>query len=116
MVYYASYPRKRREKRDWWAVIKVKARHIIEGPSIDEVVYQEDEIDVVSTLPFEIDEIVPLNDPSGAYETIEFNEIIPDEDDETASISQSIDEEEEGEDDFEDTMQDSVESYDDDSE
>ncbi|GAB2299807.1 hypothetical protein Dimus_033861 [Dionaea muscipula] len=61
-----------------------------------------------------IDEIVPLNDPSGAYETIEFNEIIPDEDDETASISQSIDEEEEGEDDFEDTTQDSVESYDDD--
>ncbi|GAB2269091.1 hypothetical protein Dimus_004021, partial [Dionaea muscipula] len=94
----------------------VKARHIIEGPSVDEVVYQEDEIDVVSTVPFEIDEIVPLNDPSGAYETIEFNEIIPDEDDETASISQSIDEEEEGEDDFEDTTQDSVESYDDDSE
>ncbi|GAB2286745.1 hypothetical protein Dimus_021140 [Dionaea muscipula] len=28
-------------------------------------------------VPFEIDEIVPLNDPSGAYETIEFNEIIP---------------------------------------
>ncbi|GAB2280653.1 hypothetical protein Dimus_015281, partial [Dionaea muscipula] len=52
----------------------------------------------------------------GAYETIEFHEIIPDEDDEAASISQSIDGEEEGEDDFVDTTQDSVESYDDDSE
>ncbi|GAB2292801.1 hypothetical protein Dimus_027035 [Dionaea muscipula] len=58
---------------------------------------------LLRSVPFEIDEIVPLNDLSGAYETIEFNEIIPDEDDETASISQSIDEEEEGEDDFEDT-------------
>ena len=56
-VNYTTYPSLKRDKVDWWAVFKVKARYVIEGPKQEytmtstslEAPFQQDEIGVPKT-------------------------------------------------------------------
>lgn len=43
-VYYAPYPIVRGERSQWWAVVKVKARGIVETPMNEDHAYQEEVI------------------------------------------------------------------------
>ncbi|EOY08333.1 Uncharacterized protein TCM_022680 [Theobroma cacao] len=85
-VYYSSYPSRKRDQRDWWAVFKTKARSRYNIPSsgdgeneidLNEEVYQEDvSISMNATPSEELDNLTVL--ASGDYE--EVNLLIDDED------------------------------------
>ena len=60
-VYYVPYPSLKRDKSDWWAVCKIKARSVVEMPesstqalNLNIEPFQDDEVDHSA---FEIDEI-----------------------------------------------------------
>ncbi|KAG8640809.1 hypothetical protein MANES_13G071916v8 [Manihot esculenta] len=67
-VVYASYPSKRHDKNDWWAVMKVKGRPIVEvsdtSSKTDEP-FQEDEIDYAELNLDDVTEQHCLNDSCG---------------------------------------------------
>lgn len=75
-VYYASYPSLKRDKRDWWDVCKIKARHAVDIPNPESRVttsvsqvepFQHDELNIH---PIEVEVDVEhglLNDPNGSY-------------------------------------------------
>ncbi|XP_042465617.1 uncharacterized protein LOC122048075 [Zingiber officinale] len=60
-VFYASYPSLKRDKMDWWAVCKTKARKKIEE-HWEDIAYQQEE--VVNTFQTEEYIIPTLRDPS----------------------------------------------------
>ena len=52
-VYFSKYLSKKKDKADWWAVCKIKARSIIHSPN---VAYQEDEVSL-ACLPIVNDDL-----------------------------------------------------------
>ncbi|XP_074557058.1 uncharacterized protein LOC141813050 [Curcuma longa] len=78
-VFYASYPSLKRDKIDWWAVCKTKARSKIEE-RWQENAYQQDEVvNTFETLEYHIP---TLRDPSGVVIPIQTSEIHQHDDDE----------------------------------
>ena len=72
-VVYASYPSKRRDKNDWWAVMKVKGRPVVEVSETSSKTYepfQEDDIDYAEVNIDDINQQHCLNDPSGGMTEI----------------------------------------------
>ncbi|KAG8635139.1 hypothetical protein MANES_17G119950v8 [Manihot esculenta] len=72
-VIYASYPSKRRDKNDWWAVMKVKGRPVVEVSQTSSKTYepfQEDDLDYAEVNMDDINQQHCLNDPSGGMTEI----------------------------------------------
>ena len=71
-VYYAPYPASR-EKVNWKAVIKTKARSTIDAPSteVDNDAYQGDEIEEITPMSIDNDELPTLRDNEGTYEEVD---------------------------------------------
>ncbi|KAG8645495.1 hypothetical protein MANES_10G068101v8 [Manihot esculenta] len=72
-VVYASYSSKRRDKNDWWAVMKVKGKPVVEVSETSSMTYepfQEDEIDYAEVNLDDVTEQHCLNDPSGGMTEI----------------------------------------------
>ena len=67
-VYYAPYPSMRRDKIDWWAVFKTKARFTFDGRNIpDDQAYQADvEENAEIVITDDQTDFGPLNDESNA--------------------------------------------------
>ncbi|EOY13556.1 Uncharacterized protein TCM_032154 [Theobroma cacao] len=116
-VYYNSYPSRRRDRRDWWAVFKTKARSRFQIPisgdreiesDLNEGVYQEDLSNSITSTQLEEVDLTEL--VSGDYEKVNLS--IEDEEDD---IDKDEDEEDdmEGEDN-EDDDEDEYEDEDDD--
>nr|GEY53626.1 hypothetical protein [Tanacetum cinerariifolium]GEY53634.1 hypothetical protein [Tanacetum cinerariifolium] len=93
-VYFISYPSMRKDKNDWWAVCRTKARSTIVAPTqpIDSA-YQEDG----AALPFlvtENDEVEKLHDDEGDMELVEVQHL---QDHESEEVEDLIEEEESNE-------------------
>lgn len=76
-VYYAPYPSRHRNLVDWWVVIRIKARSVIDAPTVESTVhaYQEDE-----EMPLQLttvgDEHIPsLRDNDGIAEEVQVDNI-----------------------------------------
>lgn len=86
-VYFCEYPGATRDKRDWWAVSKVKPRAIVEIPIMIgrnelaqvDAPYQEDDTDHLPQINDD-EELGSLNDSNGAFIDIDID--ISEEDDE----------------------------------
>ena len=70
-VYYVPYPEKIKEKRDWWVVIKTKARGTVDDRYTLELAYQ----DMSNFIGFVANDDLfePLRDEEGAYDEVEVN-------------------------------------------
>ena len=90
-VYYASYPSLKRDKTDWQAVCKTKARKKIEEHWVD-IAYQQEE--VTTTIQTEEYDIPTLRDPCGAIIDVDPNEICGDDDEESDFHTEEEDEDE----------------------
>ncbi|XP_021631792.1 uncharacterized protein LOC110629188 [Manihot esculenta] len=72
-VVYASYPSKHHDKNDWWAVMKVKDRPVVEVSETSSKTYepfQEEEIDYAEVNLDDITQQHCLNDPCGGMTEI----------------------------------------------
>lgn len=102
-VFYAPYPSLRRDKNEWWAVCKTKARKKIEERWQD-IAYQQDKV----TNMFHTEEyIIPtLRDPSGVVINVDATEIDDNDEEEEGDEEEGDEEEEEEETEDEDTDED----------
>lgn len=67
-VYYVPYPSSRRDKSDWLAVFKVKARQVVDVPAIDKAFQEDESVNLeFSEALANIDDSNPLNDPGGEF-------------------------------------------------
>lgn len=92
-VYYSTTPSRKRERSDWWNVIKTKSRRFVDQqPSVMEDFYQEDEEEyepILLTIDLELDQDGLLAatglgeevDPNDLHTTINEEDFIDDEDD-----------------------------------
>ncbi|GAB2287573.1 hypothetical protein Dimus_037939 [Dionaea muscipula] len=71
-VYFTAYPSKKNDKRDWWAVCKVKERGAIDGPP---QTYQEEVIEMPSQIATIVDEPNSLVHPDGEFINLEDVEV-----------------------------------------
>ncbi|PKU64702.1 hypothetical protein MA16_Dca017644 [Dendrobium catenatum] len=96
-VYFSKYPSGRRDKQDWLAVIKTKARGIIDQQYIVATAHQEDEMS--SYMPVEIEDM-PTTTSTIEMELEDVN-------------SSTSSDEEENQDESEDTLESDENSFDD---
>nr|GEU91327.1 transposon-like protein [Tanacetum cinerariifolium] len=94
-VYFISYPSMRRDKNDWWAVCRTKAKSTIVSPTqpIDSA-YQEDG----AALPFHVtenDEVEKLHDDKGDMEVVEVQHLQDHESEEVEDLTEEESDEEE---------------------
>lgn len=96
-VSYTTYPSLRRNKSDWWAVFKIKARSVVELPEVRETTalsrdapFQQDEMEVPSIQIDADDAQQSLNDPSGTLIEIDDEEV---EDEEEPQLDSETDDE-----------------------
>ncbi|XP_043807342.1 uncharacterized protein LOC122721981 [Manihot esculenta] len=93
-VIYTSYPSLRRDKIEWWAAVKVKARSMIQLPTQentqpDEEPFQQDEMEHTAIV-IEIDDSTQqLNDPTG--DVIEIDDGEENDEDETIIATETDD-------------------------
>ncbi|XP_057997037.1 uncharacterized protein LOC110662811 [Hevea brasiliensis] len=72
-VYFLEYPSKKKERVDWWAVCKVKARSRIDCPNVP---YQENDC-YIASVPIITDDLESLCHENGKVEEHEIEEEIP---------------------------------------
>ncbi|KAL8466826.1 hypothetical protein ACS0TY_035768 [Phlomoides rotata] len=67
-VYYVPYPSSKRNKSDWLAVFKVKARKVVGVPTIDKAFQEDESVNLeFSETSTNINDSNPLNDPNGEF-------------------------------------------------
>ncbi|KAL0430524.1 UNVERIFIED_CONTAM: hypothetical protein Sradi_0678400 [Sesamum radiatum] len=97
-VYFTNFPSMRRERRDWWAVCKVKATGKFDVPTVEgqdenteqrlDIAFQEEEasdahpimieadIDEINIVPDGVVEEVDANEFEGVQHDMDFNEVL----------------------------------------
>jgi hypothetical protein len=97
-VNYTTYPSLRRDKVDWWAVFKIKARFVVEFPTVTvtttlshDAPFQQDEMEAPSIHKNADDTQQCLNDPNATLIELDDDEV---EDEDDPQLDSETDDEE----------------------